>query len=305
MELSGLRRLSSAVRSALRGLRATPIIFLASAGTLTAGLLLLAVYLLVLQNMSSVLENVGDDLKLVAFFPVDAAPAEGEREKILKRVRKLEWVTSASYVSADEALERLRKALGTEADLLEGVERNPLPASVEIFPKANGRSTSSMSRLADELSEIEAFEEVRYGVEWVEGYTRALQAVEWVGIFLGAFLLLVLGSIVAGTVRLGLHARENEIRIQRLVGAGTLFVRLPFYIEGMLQGGVAAALAVVVLYGLFALGLPMLGEPLRFLLGNAEPQFLGAGQVGLLGLLGIGLGVGGAAVSLIQMDDAT
>ncbi len=289
----------------MRGLRATPLIFLASVGTLTAGLLLLAVYLLVLQNMSSVLDGVGNDLKLVAFFRVDDAPVDGEREKILNRVRKLEWVTSASYVSADQALERLRKALGAEADLLEGIERTPLPASVEIFPESNGRTASSMRRLADELSEIGVFEEVRYGVEWVEGYTRALQAVEWVGIFLGAFLLLVLGAIVAGTVRLGLHAREEEIRIQRLVGAGTLFVRLPFYIEGMVQGGVAAALAVVVLYGLFAVGLPMVGEPLRFLLGNAEPQFLGTGQVLLLGLLGVGLGVGGAAVSLIQMDDAT
>ncbi len=120
---------------------------------------------------------------------------------------------------------------------------------------------------------------------------------------LGGFLLLVLGTIVAGTVRLALHAREDEIRIQRLVGANTLFVQLPFYLEGIAQGALAAVGAVAVLYGLFALGLPLVGEPLRFLLGREDPSFLGFQEIGLLILIGVGLGVGGAAVSLAHMDD--
>ena len=66
MDLSGLRRVRAAVRSAVRGLRATPLIFLASSGTLTAGLLLLGVYLLILQNMRAVVDQAGDDLTLVA-----------------------------------------------------------------------------------------------------------------------------------------------------------------------------------------------------------------------------------------------
>ena len=303
MDLSSLRRLRSAARSAVRGVRATPLIFLASAGTLTAGLLLLAVYLLVLQNMRSVLRNVGEDLKLVAFFPVDGEPRDGDRNELLERIRSLEWVTRVRYVSADEALERLRKALGSEASLLDGVERNPLPASVEVFPEPNGRSAAGMSRLAEEVTELGAFEEVRYGVEWVDGYARAVRALEGVGVLLGVFLLLVLGAIVAGTVRLGLHAREEEIRIQRLVGAGTLFVRLPFYLEGLAQGAVASGLAVAILYALFGLGLPGVGAPLRFLLGRAEPEFLGLGTIALLVAVGVGLGVGGAAISLVHMDD--
>ena len=139
---------------------------------------------------------------------------------------------------------------------------------------------------------LRLFEEVRYGVEWVEGYTRILRAVRWVGLLLGGFLVLVLGAIVAGTLRLALHAREEEIRIQRLVGANTLFVRLPFYLEGIAQGVVAAIVSLALLYGLYALGLPLVGEPLRFLLGHAEPRFLGTGEVLLLLLAGVGLGLG-------------
>ena len=51
MDLRSLRRTHAAVRSAFRGIRTTPLIFLASSGTLAAGLLLFGVYLLVLGNM--------------------------------------------------------------------------------------------------------------------------------------------------------------------------------------------------------------------------------------------------------------
>ncbi len=301
--MTGSRRLQAAARSALRGLCATPLTFVTSAGTLTAGLLLLAVYLLVLGNMRSVLERAGGDFKVVAYLSGEGIEENGDLSGIVAGARALEGVESVRYVSSQEALQQLRVALGPDASLLEGLERNPLPASLEIQPTRTARSSTMVRMLADRVERLPHVEEVRYGVEWVEGYTRVLRGVQWVGILLGGFLLLVLGAIVAGTVRLALHAREDEIRIQRLVGANTLFVQLPFYLEGIAQGVLAATGAVAVLYGLFALGLPLVGEPLRFLLGREDPSFLGPQEIALLIVIGVGLGVGGAAVSLAHMDE--
>jgi cell division transport system permease protein len=304
MDLTGFRRLRGAVRSAFRGLRATPLIFLASAGTLTAGLVLLGVYLLALNHMPGVLAQVGEEIKLVAFLEGEAS-SDGHRDRLLNELTSWGAIGSVRYVPPEEALERLRSALGPEGSLVEGLESNPLPASVEIHPAKGSRSAESARALADRVAALSGVAEVRYGVEWVEGYTRILRAVEWVGVLLGGFLLLVLGAIVAGTVRLALHSREEELRIQRLVGAGTLFVRLPFYIEGVLQGALAAAAAVGILYVVYTLGLPLLGDPLRFLVGRTELQFLDRADVISLFALGIGLGAGGAAVSLVHMDDGT
>jgi cell division transport system permease protein len=303
MELSRPRRLRAAARSALKGLRATPLIFLASAGTMAAGLLLLGVYLLLLENMRSVLDQAGDELKLVAYLTREGVPTDGDLSRFLDKIGALEAVESVQYVSADEALARLRSALGKDASVVDGLKRNPLPASVEIQPRGGRRSAAAVQDLARQLRALRGVDEVRYGVEWVEGYTRILRGVEWIGVMLGAFLLLVLGAIVAATVRLALHARHDEIQIQRLVGANTLFVRLPFYLEGLAQGLVAALVAICVLWGLYALGLPLVGEPLRFVLGQAELRFLGAGELVLLAAVGVGLGVGGAALSLAHLDE--
>lgn len=305
MDLKGTRRLRAAVRSALRGLRATPLIFLASAGTLAAGLSLLGAYRLVLVNMGSVLDRAGEDLKLVLFLPKGAEPGERERDRLVRDIEGWPEVDHVGYVSAEAALERLRIALGSEGSLVEDLHSNPLPSSLEIHPVADRRSAAGVRALAEKLARIPGVDDVRYGVEWVEGYTRVLRAIEWVGLLLGLFLVLVLGAIVAGTVRLALHAREDELRIQRLVGAGTLFVRLPFYVEGALQGLAAAGAAIALLYALYALGLPMLGEPIRFLVGGTELRFLAGSDLALLGAVGVGLGVGGAAVSLFSMDPGT
>ena len=149
-------------------------------------------------------------------------------------------------------------------------------------------------------------ETVEYAVLLIrsaEGYARLVRIVEWVGAGLGAFLLLVLGAIVASTVRLSLHARADEIQIQRLVGAGGWFVRLPFCLEGALQGLLAAAFALLVLRGTFALGLPLLGDALAWALGGRPAVFFGAGEAAALVALGVLLGLGGALASLVNLDE--
>lgn len=297
------RRLSTSVRSSLRGVRATPLVFSASVCVMGAGLLLLGVFLLVVHNMQGVIDHLGSGLRVTAFMRADAVLEGDELEALSSRLRALDHVENVAYVSPEQALERLRRDLGQESAVLDGLSRNPLPGSFELELAANGRADpESVRALATAVASEPALEEVRYGEGWIEGYARVLRSVEWAGAVFGGFLIVVLGAIVAATVRLAVHARADEIQIQRLVGAGGVFVRLPFYLEGALQGGLAGGLALALLYALYALGLPALRAPLVFLLGSAEPAFLGPAQAVLLVAIGVLLGLGGALVSLLRLE---
>ena len=304
MDRHRLRRLMSALRSGIRGIRATPLIFALSVSSMAAGLLLLGTYLLVVQNMRAVIERFGHELRVVAFLKPSVRPEPASLDALRARFEALDGVSRVRFVSKGQALENLRADLGREASILEGLERNPLPASFEIELASESRSPGAVGALAARIAESEEIDEVRYGEDWVQGYARILRAVVWLGAGLGAFLMLLLGTIVAGTVRLALYARTDEIQIQRLVGAGGLFVRLPFYLEGALQGAVAAAVALAVLYGLFQLGLPIVGDLLAFMLGRSAPAFFGAGEIALLFVMGVGLGLGGAVLSLLRLEEA-
>ena len=303
MDVRMSRRIRAALRAGARGAAERPAVFLLAVATMSAGLLVLGAYLLVVANLRGVLARAGADLRLVAFTELHA-PANDERVAALaERMRAQEGVGEVVYVAPAQALERLRADLGSDAGVLEGLERNPLPGSFEISPPADVRDPARLRALAAKLEALPGVTEVRWGEPWVEGYAKVVRIAEWVGVGLGAFLLMVLGAIVSSTVRLSLHARADEIQIQRLVGAGGWFVRLPFCLEGALQGMLAAVLALVVLRAAFAAGLPLLGDALSWVLGGRPAVFFGSLESAALIGLGVALGLGGALASLVNLDE--
>jgi len=297
------RKLASAVRSGLRGMRSTPGVFAISVATMAAGLCVLGAYLLVVQNMRGVLESFGRELRVVAYLAPGEAPAPEALAALERELAALPGVAALRWVSPADALVRLRRDLGSDADVLDGLAQNPLPGSFEVEVAPAQRTPEAVRALVEGIRAQRGIADVRWGEDWVEGYARLLRATEWIGLALGVFLAGVLFAIASGTIRLAVHARADEIQIQRLVGAGPLFIRLPFYLEGALQGGCAAALAIVLLWALYRLGLPLLREPLAYLLGQAQPSFFGVGAILMLGLLGVALGIGGAALSLLRLED--
>lgn len=303
IDVRAARRLGAGLRSGFRGARERPLLFALSVATMAAGLSILAAYLLAVANLRGVIERVGAELRLVAFVESDAVRAPADAEALRAKLAALPGVAKLTYVSPDEALSRLRGDLGQDASVLEGLTSNPLPGSFELVVDAARREPAELRALAAAVGATPGVTEVRWGEAWVEGYARVVRVVEWLGVALGAFLVLVLGAIVAGTVRLSLHARADEISIQRLVGAGGTFVRLPFYLEGAVQGGLAALLALGLLRALYALGLPLLGDALDWLVGSQQLVFFGPLEAAGLVALGVALGLGGALVSLLQLED--
>ena len=296
------RRLRTSLRSSLRGVVAAPLVFALSVATMAAGMLMLSAYLLVLLNLRGVLASYGEDLSLVAFLPVKASAALHD-PALEQELAGIDGIASVRWVSPAQALERMRRDLADDSGVLAGLDPNPLPASVELAVLPEARDAETLRGLRDRILAVGGGEEVRYGEAWVEAYGRMLRGLEWVGLGLGVCLLLVLGVIVSGTVRLAVHARADEIQIQRLVGADGFFVRLPLYLEAALQGALGAGLALVLLSGLHVLGLPLLGDLAGRLFGLQALVFFSSTQLALLVLLGTGLAVVAAMLSLLRLEE--
>ena len=292
----------AAARSGLRGIRATPLVFAISIATMTAGLLVLGVYMLALQNMRSLLESFGDELLMTAYLDPETSPEAPRIAELERAIGALSGVAGVRFVSPEAGLARLRSDLGDQADVLEGLNRNPLPPAFELEPSPSHRTPEALEPLAAALTALPGVAEVRYRREWVERFAGVVSAAQWVGLALGAGLTAVLAAISGGTIRLAVYTRADEIQIQRLVGAGAWFVRLPFYLEGALQGVLSAGLALAALYGLYRTGLPLLREPLTYLLGSGSLSFLGGFEVAGLAGLGVAIGVGGAVLSLLRLE---
>jgi cell division transport system permease protein len=300
-----MRRLGSRIRyflrTALHGLRASPMTSGVTVATIGVTLLLVGAFVLLVSNMERLLDRFGQDI-LVSAFLEDGLPEEVQ-QSLLVRVRSAPGVESVRLVTEQEALQRFREGSAGQASLLEGLDENPLPASLEISLAPEWRSSEGLEILVAALDGLHGIDELGYGTEWVEGYARAVALIRGIGIGIGVVLALATLLIISNTIRLAVYARRDEIEILRLVGAGRSFVSVPFLVEGLIQGSLGGALAVALLYGFFRLLLPGLEGGLELLLGFTTPVFLsGNSLVGLIGA-GAALGVLGSGLALVEGPD--
>src|SRR6185295_4785705 len=98
--------------------------------------------------------------------------------------------------------------------------------------------------LAARMRQMPGVADVRYDRQWLTRVLSAINVIRGVGFILGAILTIAAALTVANVVRLALYARRDELDIMQLVGAPQAFIRGPFVMEGVLQGGAGAILAL-------------------------------------------------------------
>ncbi len=283
------------IRTAIRGIGSSPVTSGISVVTIGVTLVLVGAFALLLQNMEELLDRFGDDLRVTAYLQPDVS---GDALRALSaRVRGIPGVEAVEAVSQEEALERFRASVGAGSALLEGLEINPLPASLEITLSEDRRSAEGMQEVASAIEGLAGVESLSSGRDWVEGYLRAVSLVRSVGVGLGIILALATLLIVANTIRLGVYARRDELEILSLVGASRSFVQTPFLLEGVLQGAAGGAIALGMLYALFHLALPGFEFGLELIVGSA-PRFFSSAEALMVVVGGAGLGLFGSAAAL-------
>jgi cell division transport system permease protein len=155
-------------------------------------------------------------------------------------------IAGREYVSKAEALTRFKQTFGDLAAAVDSAGENPLPASYEVRLQPTGR-TPQVEALAQRLRLMAGVADVRYDAQWLDRLLGAINVIRGVGFIVALILTIAAALTVANVVRLALHARRDELDIMQLVGAPMVYIRGPFVMEGVLQGGCGALLALLAL----------------------------------------------------------
>ena len=279
------------LRRAVRNMLHSPVLSAASIFTVGVALALLAFFAIAVLNVQRLTTTWAAELAIVAYL--EQPPDSLGINRWLNEIRAYPEVAEVTYVSRQEAYQRFKQRLGADADLLEGLSAEVLPASLEIRLKPERRQETAV--VAERLSRNKALGELHYGREWLERFEAFLLLLRTVGAALGGFLILAALVIVANTIKLTLYARQDELEAMTMVGATSLFIKLPYLIEGALQGLCGGILALLVSFAAFRLLLRESLGSLLLLTGIDTIHFLppvwqlllvaGGALVGLLGSL--------------------
>lgn len=174
---------------------------------------------------------------------VNGVPTDAH-EQLLTEVQDWEEVKSAFYVDKAQAWEEYQKLFAGQEELLE-IDPTVLPASIRIELVDIALHESVAFKLREQQQVVR---EVRTAADEIEQLQSLRDVVRVLGI--GAAVVLGLAAVVliANTIRLAIYARRDEVEIMRLVGASNWYIRIPFLLEGMIEGLLGAAAAVFVVW---------------------------------------------------------
>ena len=203
-----------------------------------------------------------------------------------------------TYTSKEEALQSFKRELKGKESLLEGLGENPIPASLQLRIQDAYQTPEALRQFTSSLSRLEGVEDVQYGQEWVDRLTAAVRMLRLLGLSVCLALGMASLLIVSNTIRLAVYSRAEEIEIMRLVGATKLHIRAPFLLEGLIQGGLGAAVALVLLFGAYRATLWELQLTPGQIFGIGVGSFLDPRWVGAMLAAGAGVGAFGSLMSV-------
>ena len=165
---------------------------------------------------------------------------------LLNQLEKTEHVENVEYISKEEALKTLDEQMkDTEVNVTESLNgENPLPDSFRITVD----QPENIEAIAKTLEGNAIVDSVKYGQDLVENMVSFNKSAAVVGSLIIVLLVLATLFLINITIQLTVNNRKDEIQIMKLVGAKNSFIRMPFFIEGMILGAFGAILAGLFVY---------------------------------------------------------
>lgn len=289
MKLGSLRYLT---REGFRNIWQNRFMAVASVGVLMACLLLSGLAYLLFANISHAFDWVYGQNVVAVFVEQDST--DEEAQAVGEQLQGIPNVRSVEFRSKEQTLEDMRDQLLEETYESYLGENNPLQDSYIV-------TLDDLELFDTTLAQIEAVEGVE-DVSYDAGITKTLTQIRHVILVVGGWiilmLLLVSLFIIANTIKLTVYNRRLEIHIMKSVGATDSFIRIPFLIEGMVLGLMAALLS----FGVLAFIYSKLADMFTLGISFAPLPFSAVWGVLLVGFLLIGMltGMAGSAISMTK-----
>lgn len=245
--------LSYSFRLAMQSIWREKWINLLSVLTIAAGLLIITLALFSIYNINLATKKLPEKFSIMLYLKDGLS--DQDIGYITAALEKDNAVEKVKYIPKDEAIKELRGVIKDADYILEGLNENPLPASIELKLKQKYFAPSTVKRLASDIKRIKGVDEVEFGEQFLTSIHSIKTGVQTFGLLLIAILSAGIIFVCYSTVKILFYRKKEEIETLKLLGATRGFIRAPFVIEGGLLGGAGGFFGMVgalaFYYGLF------------------------------------------------------
>ncbi len=228
----------------VRNIWTNRIMSFASFCVLLVSILLVGFTVLVTMNINRFVNGIEDKNEIIIFLVDDVTDETIENMGTL--LRNTENVNSVVFYSKEEAFEDMKKNYENADELFGYFDESPLPDAYKI--KVNDISKMKMTIATIETQS--AVMNAIYHIKSPDEFANLLTSLKSILTLISSAILIALAIvsmvIISNATKASVFARSREINIMKYVGATDTFIRVPFFVEGMLTGVVAGGIASVV-----------------------------------------------------------
>jgi cell division transport system permease protein len=273
---------------------------LASIFSISAMLLILGLFFIVVVNINMATEAAKQDYETVQVYLTDEVTAE-EARQMTESFDRIDGVSETQYLDKDKALQQWKAKWGDSGYLLDSLGNNPLPNSILITVS----QLEAADQVVEEAARAEGIEDVKYYKETVEKLLKITNFIQIGALIIMVFLIVVAVVVVSNTIKLTVFARSREIAMMKYVGATNWFIRGPFLVEGMLIGMISALISVVIIAFTYSKISELIGQDVFIILSTpmVPVSFMTINLISIFLSVGISIGACGSIISMRRFLD--
>ena len=209
-------------------------------GVLVACMLLIGASVMFTMTVNNIVTDVEQTNQFVAYLEPTAST-----KKVDEELSKISNIIEIKFIPKADALKDVKEKIGDGADSFLGLEgrENPLPDKYVLRIS----DSELMERTVSEVKAIRGVEKVNASIDVAQILSGIKRTVYYAGVGIVAILIVVSLAIITNTIKITVFSRRREINIMKYVGATDMFIRLPFLVEGLLIGIIAAIISFAVM----------------------------------------------------------
>jgi cell division transport system permease protein len=236
-----LSRITYTFRETWASFRRNMTLTVAAIITSAVSLLIFGLTLLMQQGFDNMLLQWSDDVEMVIYVNPGATPEqlaviEGQLNELPQQIEN--W----TYCNSDCALTEAKTLLAGDPSSLQLLTAENIPTNYKVKP-TDATQSDALVQLRDSLRDLPNINDIILAQDYLDIIGKLQGFAGLYTVILSVTLLIAAILLIWNTIRTAMFARRREIEVMKLVGATDWFIRLPFMLEGLIQGFIGGAVA--------------------------------------------------------------
>jgi len=217
--------------------------------TSSIALLLVGTTFLIQRAFENLTVQWRGNVEMIVFVRSDATPEQISLiDQTIRSSPTIIDINKLRYLDKAASYEEAKRIFAADPVTLSLLTPETIPSQFKVVPLTS--DTTLVRSLSEQYRSLPGVEQVALAEDEFQVISSLSRFVRVVTFVMSLVLLFVAVGLIWNTIRTAMFARRREIEVMKLVGATNSFIRVPFMLEGLLQGLIGGVVSCGLLWGL-------------------------------------------------------